>query len=188
MAKVALNPIFEKVQGRVGDLVLKQVSGEMVMARLPDLSNVEPSLAQLETRQRFQAAALYGKTALAETTVREAYVRAANERHKPLFSVPVADFLNAPVVDEVNLSGYTGQAGETISVRAYDDFEVTNVTVSIREAGGQEVESGAAVQNPPDSGRWVYTTHQAVADASGVTVTATASDRPGNTGIKTAAK
>ncbi len=188
MARVELNPIFDKVQGRVGDLVLKQVGDAVVMARLPDVSNLTPSAAQMEVRQRFQAAALYGKLALSEAAVREAYTRAAKERGVPLFSLTVADFFNAPVVDDINLSAYTGQAGELIVVRAHDDFEVTGVTVSICEAGGQAVESGAAVQNPPDSGRWVYTTRQAVASISGVTVTATASDRPGNAGLKTATK
>lgn len=34
----------------------------------------------------------------------------------------VADFFNAPAVDEVDLSGYTSVAGDAIVVRAHDDF------------------------------------------------------------------
>jgi hypothetical protein len=35
----------------------------------------------------------------------------------------VADFFNALAVDEIVLSGYTGKTGETIKIRASDDFE-----------------------------------------------------------------
>ena len=52
-------------------------------------------------------------------------------------SLTIADFFNAPVVDRLDVSGYTGQAGETIVVQAHDDFEVTGVTVQIAAAGGQ---------------------------------------------------
>jgi hypothetical protein len=79
----------------------------------------------------------------------------------------VADFLNAPSVDEIDLSEYTGAVGDAIVIQAHDDFDVTGVSVSLADAGGNPVESGEAVETPAGSGRWVYM--------------ATAMDRPGGT-------
>jgi hypothetical protein len=188
MAHVKVNPIIEQVSGKMGDLVFKRYGDEVVLARKPDLNGREPSAAQLAARERFRKAAQYGKLALAQPEVRARYEATAQECGDPLFSLMVADFFKAPMVDEVSVSGYTGQAGETIVMQAHDDFEVTGVTVSIRDAGGQAVENGVAVQNPPNSGRWIYTTTQTVSNVSGVQVTATASDRPGNVGVRTVTK
>jgi hypothetical protein len=100
----------------------------------------------------------------------------------------VADFFNAPAVDEVDLSGYTGAAGDAIVVRAHDDFEVIGVQVNITDANGQAIESGGAVESPAKSGRWVYTATAAVATGTSVRISVAASDRPGGKGEGTAEK
>jgi hypothetical protein len=56
-------------------------------------------------------------------------------------------------VDEVDLSGYAGQVGDTIAVRAHDDFDVAEVSVALTNAGGAALESGAAAETPAGSGR-----------------------------------
>ena len=58
--------------------------------------------------------------------------------------IVIADFLNAPTVEEVDLSAYGGQSGDEIVVMADDD--------------GCDSEAGAAAETPPESGRWVYVT------------------------------
>jgi len=188
MTHVKMNPIIEQMSGKLGDLVFKRYGDEVVIARAPEMDGRTFTPGQLAAQERFRKAAQYGKLAFAEPATRSAYEAAAQEASKPLFALMVADFFHAPVIDEVDASRYTGQAGETIVIQAHDDFEVIGVTVSIKDSGGQTVESGAATQNPPDSGRWVYTTTQAVANVSGASITATASDRPGNLGVKTGVK
>jgi len=185
MAAVEMNPVFVGVKGKVGDLVFKRYGESLVMARTSHANGREPTAAQLAVRKRFTEAALYGRLALAQPAVRQAYVAAARERGKPITSLTIADFFNAPVVDKLDVSGYSGQTGETIMIQAHDDFEVMSVAVSISEAGGQAVEHGAATQDPPNSGRWIYTTTQTVSNVTGAQVTATAADRPGNLGTRT---
>jgi len=187
MTRVKVNPIIERMSGKLGDLVFKRYGDEVIIVRRPDMSQRTFSPGQLTAQERFRRAAQYGKLALAEPATRAVYVAAAQAKGMPVFALTVADFFKAPVVDELDVSKYTGQAGASIVVLAHDDFEVSGVTVSIKDAGGQVVESGAATQAPPKSGRWVYTTTQAVASLTGVSVTATASDRPGNMGVKTVA-
>ena len=107
---------------------------------------------------------------------------------KPAFCLTVADFFNAPSVDEVDLSGYSGQPGDLIVIRASDDFEVADVGVVLSQADGSPIEKGAAVETPAHSSRWVYTASVEVETGTTVQVMVTAMDRPGNRTVKTATK
>ncbi len=179
MARVQLNPVLEQIQGQVGDLVFKRYEDQVVLARKSSPSRQAATPAQLATRERFRAAAQYGKLVMADPTLKALYATAAKGKKKPIFSVTVADYFHAPSVTAVMLNGYTGAANETITVNAYDDFEVVVVTVTLTNEGGTVLESGAAVV---ENGRWTYTTTTNVTPGTTVTVTATAFDRPGNSG------
>lgn len=87
--------------------------------------------------------------------------------------------LNAPSVDKVDVSEYEGAAGDPIVIRAHDDFDVTGVTVALTQADGAAIESGAAVETPANSGRWVYTASTTVPTGTTVRIAVTAVDRPG---------
>lgn len=182
MAKVKLNPILEQMRGKVGDLVFRRYGDEVVISRTPDREGIEPTAAQLAHQDRFREAALYGKMALADPETKTLYEEAAKAKGKPVFSLTVADFFNAPSVDEVDVSGYSGAAGDEIVVRARDDFQVTAVAVALTDAEGNAIENGDAVETPPDSSRWVYTATAAVATGTTVRIGVMATDRPGGTG------
>jgi hypothetical protein len=179
MAKSTLNPVLKQINGNIGDLVFRELRGRTVISQKADLSGVEPTAAQLATRERFREAAQYGKDVLADPALKALYEAAAKAAKKPLFSMMVADYFRPPVVSAIDLNGYTGAAGELIRVRAYDDFEVTAVTVSLMDGAGTVLEGGGATA---ENGRWLYTTTTTVTPGMSVTVTATALDRPGNAG------
>jgi hypothetical protein len=44
------------------------------------------------------------------------YKKGVQVKRKPLFSLTMAEFVNAPVVDEVDFSNYNGVAGDSIVV------------------------------------------------------------------------
>ena len=180
MAKVRLNPILEQIRGQVGDLVFKRYGKEVIISRKPDLSGVEPSQAQLAARERFRQATLFGKMVMADPETKAIYEEAAKAKGKPVFSLTVADFFNAPSVDEVDLSGYAGAVGDEIVVRASDDFDVVGVGMTLTDAGGNPIESGEAVETPAESGRWVYAATAAVDTGATVRIAVTATDRPGS--------
>ena len=94
----------------------------------------------------------------------------------------MADFFNAPSVDEVDLSGYGGAVGDQIVIQASDDFGALGVNVALTDGAGSPLESGAALETPADSGRWVYSATSAVATGTTVRIAITASDRPGGKG------
>jgi hypothetical protein len=179
MARVQLNPVLEQINGQIGDLVFRRYEDKVVLARKASPNRQEATPAQVATRERFRSAAQYGKLIMADPVLKALYATAAKAKKKPIFSVMVADYLHAPIVTAVTLDGYTGVAGGTIIVNASDDFEVTAVTVALANEGGVVLESGTAVVG---NGRWTYTTTTNVTPGTTVTVTATALDRPGNSG------
>jgi hypothetical protein len=99
-----------------------------------------------------------------------------------VFSAAMADYLNPPTVDVVDLVGYHGAPGDSIVVRASDKIGVAAVNVAIRAEDLTVLEEGAATL---ENGTWVYRATTARAPGQPVTVTATALDRPGRTGSKT---
>lgn len=185
MAKVELNPIFDAVHGKIGDLVLKQYGGDTLMTRLADPTTRAPSAAQLAHQERFRQAAAYGKQVLADPALRAEYLARAQALNLPLFALTVADFFNKPVVTGMDLSAYHGQVGETIRVYTRDEGQVVKVHVTVANEG-TTLEQGEATETAPGSGEWEYTT--TTATGLPVTVTATATDRAGNVGSLQAAR
>ena len=118
----------------------------------------------------------------------------------------MADFFNAPSVDEVDpstefipsggeglrtgVSGYGGKVGDEIVIQASDDFDpahslrtgVMGVSVALTDAEGNAIESGAATETPADSGRWVHKATAEVPTGTTVRIGVTATDRPGGKG------
>jgi hypothetical protein len=134
----------------------------------------------MAARERFREAALYGKMVMADADAKALYVDAAKEKGKPVFSLTIADFFNAPSVDEVDLSAYSGAVGDEIIIMASDDFAVLGVDISLSDGVGNPIERGAAVETPPDSGRGVYIATVAVATGTTVRIAVSASDLPGS--------
>ena len=175
MAKSKHN-VVHGLSGKVGDLLLFiQRHGKTVVSKIPQRST-PPSERQLEQRRRFQQAVFYGKAAI-ESPETAALYKAAAKKGKSPFNVAVADFLNAPDIVHVDLSGYAGNAGDTILVDATDDFAVDSVSVKIVNANGP-VEEGEAVREV--GYRWIYTATQENGDTATSRITVTASDLPGN--------
>ena len=93
MAKIILNPIVERAQGKMGNIVFRRShTGEMSITKLPDMSHVKWSQAQKDHRQRFKQAVAYAKAAMAEPTVRAVYAETAAQRNKRPFDLAVSDY------------------------------------------------------------------------------------------------
>ena len=187
MAKIKLNPVMEAMRGSIGDLVFRRFGEEVVVGRKPDPSVHPPTPGQQAVRERFRLAAVYGKTVLADPATKAVYAAAAKGKGLPVFALTIADFFNEPAVDEIDLSAYSGQRGESIRIRASDDVEVTGVEANIRGTNGEVFEHGPAVRGVNDS-IWTYTTTANVPAGQAVSIEVTASDRPGHKTTKTQAK
>ena len=180
MAHVKLNPALLIILGKVGNLVFKMRYGSIYASRRPASRRRRFTGPQKAMQERFRRGTSYGKSVLADPQARAPYDAVARKRGKPVLSLMVADFLNPPVIDEIDLGGYDGQIGSTIRVRATDDFGVTSVNVLISGASGEAIEGGPATAQSRNSGRWVYTATTSVPGGIPVCVEVTATDRPGN--------
>jgi hypothetical protein len=93
MAKITLNQIVVDVRGKVGEFVFRRThTGEVILSKVPDMSNVTWSDAQQAHRQRFKEAVAYAKAAMAEPKVRAVYEKMAAEQHKRPFDLAVSDY------------------------------------------------------------------------------------------------
>lgn len=93
MAKITLNPIVTRAQGKMGSIVFRRShTGEMSITKLPDMSNVEWSDAQQAHRKRFRQAVAYAKAAMADPKVRAKYEKIAAQKHKRPFDMAVSDY------------------------------------------------------------------------------------------------
>ena len=96
MAKVKLNPIFEEIQGQVGNnMVLRRTyEGNLSLMKKPDMSNVEWSEAQAAHRQRFKEAVAYAHAAMANPQARAVYEKAGAEKRKRPFHLAISDYFH----------------------------------------------------------------------------------------------
>jgi hypothetical protein len=182
MAIVFKNLATQGLSGMLGDtLVFRNVGGKTVVSSAPKFSNHEPSEKQKTNQKRFQKAVLYAKSQMNDPVAKAVYEEKSKEQGQPnAYNIAIADFFNAPDVEEVDLSAYKGAVGDTIKISAIDDFMVAEVNVEIFNPDGSLVESGAAVQDS-NALYWVYTATAVNADLDGDKIVIKVSDIPGNT-------
>jgi len=182
MAESKNNVITHGLSGKLGDLIVfRNRNGKTYVASTPREQTGEPSEAQKKHQKKFQQAVLYGKSALADPATKAAY-QASAAQNENAYNVAVADFMHAPDIDEIDLSTYSGKVGDTIKVKATDNFIVKEVAVGIFNADGSEVEHGLA-QLSTNGIDWVYTTTANNESLAGDKIVIQATDLPGNTTI-----
>jgi hypothetical protein len=152
MAKVEFNSSVSQVHGKVDRWVYRERDGRAQVFPYQKQKD-RPTPAQLGQRQRFRDAQAYAKSVLADPLKSLSYRKLAAERGGPANAILVANFYNPPVIEQVDLSAYRGQAGDLIRVLATDAIEVAGVTITIRDAGAAILETGAATK---DHSVWVY--------------------------------
>ncbi len=96
----------------------------------------------------------------------------------------LADYFGTPEVQEIDVSGWTGEVGQSIVIKARDNLMVLHVDVMISEGnrGRSVFEAGEAEQSDTDRSLWIYTTSTVVPQKRGVSVDVVAYDLPGNSG------
>ena len=137
MAKVRGNLILQGVSGMIGKqlIIRKQKDGTYVLTAAPVVrAGREPTPAQKQQQERFRQAVLYAKAAKGKPE----YEPVAEARGVSTFNVATADFFHPPEILDIDVSGYTGAAGETITIKAVDDVKVTKVGVLIADDNAVE--------------------------------------------------
>jgi len=93
MPKITFTPTFKGIRGKLGSLVFRQSpSGETILSKAPDMTNVKWSPAQKQQRQRFKAANDYAQAAMADPLARAVYERQAAEQNRKSYRVAFSDY------------------------------------------------------------------------------------------------
>lgn len=158
-------------------MVFKQVNGKTIVAKRPTKTTRTPTADQLLVQEKFKNAAAYAKASIDDELRKERYGLKAG-RGKSAYNVAFADYFNAPKLSDLDVSQYNGQAGNTITVRAIDDFEVQQVQVQIL-VNELVIESGLA-SIMPNGLDWQYIAQVANGTLIGAKIVVEANDLPGN--------
>jgi hypothetical protein len=166
--------------GLLGEQVVVKRGGKgknvMVLAK-PRIKR-EPTEKQLAQRERLSLAAEYARIALQDPALREMYAKRI-KKGVSLFRTAANDFMQLPFVREVDASDYHGNPGDVIRVSAGDKFGLAEVKAKLLMPDGTLVESGLCVRDLP-TGRYIYTATVQVSDTTGLIVSVTIRDIPGN--------
>ncbi|MGC1376871.1 MAG: hypothetical protein WA821_11630 [Anaerolineales bacterium] len=175
MAKVRQNIVVQGLSGSLGDqLVIKQdkAGRTIVSIKAAYSPNREFSDLQKSHQDSFREAAAYGQSAQGNPV----YAQKAEGTPMSAYNVAMADWFHAPEILDVDLSAWSGGAGQAIRVKAMDDVQVKQVTVVITDEKDAVLEQGAATQ--ADNLWWQYTTTAAAGGSPKVLVSA--QDLPGH--------
>jgi hypothetical protein len=178
MAESKNNVVTRGLTGKIDMLVFRQRGNKTIVSKANRKSSKPLSDAQKAVNQKFQQAVLYGKSVIANPTSKQDYEDAAVE-NQSAYNVAIADYFNAPNIEEINVSGYNGNVGSKIVVKATDDFYVHHVHIKIENGDGTLVEEGDAVADNINL-NFTYTATTLNPSLSGDKITVTVFDNPGN--------
>lgn len=183
VAKLHPNNIIGILHGKVGDLIfVRRKNGSIHVRRLP-VRKADFTAGEVASQNDFRQAAAYVRRTKLEPEQYAPYEAEGKITGKRACDLAHADFRCSPQIQDIDLSGYTGKAGELIDVEAVDNFEVAAVLLTIVGADGVLIEHGPAlIQRAPAP--WLYTTQATVPISQTVMIHVTAVDRPGNSVIK----
>jgi hypothetical protein len=181
MPKIKLNPVFAEISGTMGNIVFKKSrNGQTYITSRPKKSKAKPSQAQLAQRKAFAQGSDYCRTALADVATRLFYESLAEARNTTARALCMGDYLNAPTLDDMDVSRYHGQVGDCIQITTCDDVGVVELRMKLTKTDGSLIEHGKAVELFPGSGYWEYVATVSVPLGTDIFICAEAVDRPGN--------
>ena len=161
------------------DLLGKTRSGQNISTARRRYDDVpDDNGTELSHSDAMRKAATYARFA----SRHDLYLDRAAETGLTPYSIALTDWFGAPKVLQIDVDAWTGEVGQTIRVKARDNVSVAAVTVVIRDAQGNVLERGEALQTEAGSAWWHYTTRSRISTTPFPAIEATARDLPGNEG------
>jgi hypothetical protein len=160
-------------------IVIRKVRGHYHMVN-PGRRPRKPTPGQADRREKFREASQYASRQISRAEVNALYAQGITSNKHTTYLVALSDYLNAPTVKQIETQGYRGAIGDTIHVKATDDFMVTKVMVTITDAAGVLIEEGVAAQDVQTADGWEYKATVSNRQLPGTTIRTVAYDRPGN--------
>ena len=156
--------------------VYRTQSGKNLIARKPVMDPNRDSHKQ-SMQEEVRRAVTYAEFACDQPIYQCKAVGATNTA----YNLAVADALGKPQILGVDIRGWTRKAGQTILVKASDNFLVLSVRLVIRK-GETILDQGEAEQSETDGLTWKYIFQTPLERKPGLILEARAYDLPGNEG------
>lgn len=170
-----------ELSGLLGENVsVRKVRGRVVVTNHRPRPNTKVSPARAAVLAKFREAVQYATQQIELDASRELYQKGVNSRLRSAYSVAMSDYLAEPKVHFIETMDYRGNIGDTIAVKATDDFMVTGVKLVITASDGSVIEEGEAGPDVQKINIWSYQATVANPSLPGTTIKAVAFDRPGN--------
>ena len=184
MAQSLPDPSARKLKGKIGNFVYYELNGKSCVRSVPHRV-APPTSAEKENQSRFRAASKFAHSTLTDPEQNARYAEAASRAGSTAYNVAVSDFMHPPVITEVDLTGYTGKAGESIRICAEEKkIGAAAVNLVIVDGAKAVLEEGAATAEN-DGVTWRYTAQRELPSGQSLWITTTARDQPGNRTSKT---
>ena len=175
--------MMKGVSGAIGKTVVARQwkDGRSTLSNMPPPRNRRKiPLVQKEQMKLFKDAARYATRMMSIPEKKALYAKGITTNKNAAYRVAHTDYLNPPVIHYVRARGYTGKAGDLVTVKATDDFRVAKVTVTMYGSDGKVLEKGDAVNVRLKPFMWRYRTTKANPKVEGSMIKAIAFDFPGN--------
>jgi hypothetical protein len=179
MATLDPNTVIGLVHGKIGDLVFVQTRDGKIIVRHRPVREAEFTARELGNQSLFARAGEHVHKLRQEPERYAVYQQAAKLRGKRACDLANADFRHPPVIQDIDVSAYSGNPGEVLRIQAVDDFGVVAVEVILADLTGTVIEQGAAVLDEA-SGLWLYPARIAVGSGQTIVAHVNAADRAGN--------
>ncbi len=184
MATLDPNTLIGILRGHLGDLVFVPARDGTVIVKHRPVRTAEFTDGERRGQNGFSKAAAYVKRVRQQPEIYALYQAAARAARKRACDLAHKDFRLPPVIEDVDLSTYRGSRGDSIRIRAVDDFAVASASVSLARLDGVILEHGAA-RTDGNGLTWLYVTQTEISLGQTILVHVTVSDWPGNQVTKT---
>lgn len=173
------NDLLEGSSGRFGKrLIYGQRGHKTIIARRPAKKRNPKTPRQVEVRNLFSEAVLYARAVIADE-VKKALYQTKVKGNQSAFNLALSDFCKAPEIRKYSVTEYTGQIGDKINIRAFDDFKVESVNLLIKDSTDSTIEEGPALLSA-NGADWIYTASTANPVLAGTKLIISVADIPGN--------
>ncbi len=164
MAIIQGNIFVAGARGKVGNLIYRIRYGILEFYAMPRKTKKKPSPAQIAQRLLMKLANQWAKQLKTNPEMRAFYETMARERHLTnAYHAAISHYLTNPNIREVDFSDYLARVGDKIRCRPTAWLEVKSVTVILKDAMGDVLESGPAQKTA--RGWWTYVVQESHEDA-----------------------
>ncbi len=174
MSHIIYNIGLNGLHALLDNFIVKTRKGKTFIAKKPRKPERE-SAAQRANRELFRKATQYAVDAMKNPGFKDIYTRLAGKHSKP-FNMAMADYLMAPEISNINISGYGGKPGDVIRMLASDNGYISWVHVRILKEN-VVIEEGRAIERVGVG--YVYTVKEVNANVVGCVVEIRARDMAG---------